>query len=42
MAFYERLGFMDVAPYRANPVPGARHMALTLRPTRGATSTERE
>jgi GNAT superfamily N-acetyltransferase len=28
---YERLGFHDVAPYRFNPVPGARFMALELR-----------
>jgi putative acetyltransferase len=28
---YERLGFRDVAPYRFNPVPGARFMALNLR-----------
>jgi GNAT superfamily N-acetyltransferase len=27
---YERLGFHDVAPYRANPVPGARYMELSL------------
>ncbi len=27
---YERLGFRDVAPYRFNPVPGARFMALDL------------
>jgi GNAT superfamily N-acetyltransferase len=29
-ALYERLGFRDVAPYRANPVAGARYMGLTL------------
>ncbi len=28
---YERLGFRDVPPYRFNPVPGARFMALELR-----------
>ena len=28
---YERLGFRDIAPYRFNPVPGARYMALDLR-----------
>jgi GNAT superfamily N-acetyltransferase len=28
---YEHLGFRDVAPYRLNPVPGARYMALDLR-----------
>jgi len=27
---YERLGFRDVPPYRPNPVPGARFMALPL------------
>lgn len=27
---YERLGFRDVAPYRFNPVPGTRFMALEL------------
>jgi len=27
---YERLGFRDIAPYRANPIPGARFMALDL------------
>lgn len=25
---YERIGFRDIEPYRANPVPGARFMAL--------------
>jgi ribosomal protein S18 acetylase RimI-like enzyme len=28
---YERLGFRDIAPYRFNPVPGARFMRLDLR-----------
>lgn len=27
---YERLGFRDVAPYRDNPVAGARYMRLEL------------
>jgi ribosomal protein S18 acetylase RimI-like enzyme len=27
---YQRLGFHDVAPYRPNPVPGARFMELRL------------
>lgn len=27
---YERIGFRDVAAYRANPVPGARFLALDL------------
>ena len=27
---YERLGFRDVAPYRSNPVEGARYLELTL------------
>jgi ribosomal protein S18 acetylase RimI-like enzyme len=27
---YQRLGFRDVAPYRENPVPGARFLALDL------------
>ncbi len=27
---YERLGFRDVAPYRVNPVEGARYMELRL------------
>ena len=27
---YDRLGFRDVAPYRPNPVAGARYMCLTL------------
>lgn len=29
-ALYEALGFTDVVPYTANPVPGARYMAKTL------------
>lgn len=32
IALYESLGFRDVAPYRVNPVPGARFMELTLAP----------
>jgi putative acetyltransferase len=27
---YERIGFRDIPPYRANPVPGARFMARDL------------
>ena len=27
---YEGLGFRDVAPYRFNPIPGARYMELQL------------
>ena len=27
---YQRLGFQDVAPYRPNPVPGARFLELVL------------
>lgn len=27
---YERLGFREVAPYRFNPIPGTRYMALLL------------
>lgn len=27
---YERLGFRDIAPYRPNPIPGARYLALHL------------
>lgn len=29
-ALYEELGFHDIPPYRANPVVGARYMALDL------------
>jgi GNAT superfamily N-acetyltransferase len=28
---YERLGFRETTPYRPNPVPGARYLALDLR-----------
>jgi hypothetical protein len=29
-ARYERLGFEDIPPYRANPIPGARFLELQL------------
>jgi ribosomal protein S18 acetylase RimI-like enzyme len=29
-ALYERLGFQDIEPYTANPVPGARFLQLEL------------
>ena len=29
-SMYEALGFVDVAPYRANPIPGSRFLALNL------------
>jgi GNAT superfamily N-acetyltransferase len=32
---YERLGFLDVPPYRFNPVPGARFMERRLAPGDG-------
>jgi putative acetyltransferase len=30
---YMRLGFHEIAPYRFNPVPGAKYMELDLTPT---------
>lgn len=33
---YERLGFRDIAPYRFNPVPGARFMARQLQGSHSA------
>jgi putative acetyltransferase len=29
-SLYERLGFEDISPYRANPIPGARFLELEL------------
>ena len=29
-ALYERLGFREIEPYTANPVPGARFLQLEL------------
>lgn len=29
-ALYERLGFVEIAPYRENPIPGARFLELEL------------
>lgn len=31
IATYEALGFVEIGPYRHNPLPGARYFALTLR-----------
>jgi len=31
---YERLGFRDIAAYRANPVPGTRYLELDIEPDR--------
>jgi putative acetyltransferase len=30
VAMYRRLGFRDIDPYRANPIPGAMYMELEL------------
>jgi putative acetyltransferase len=29
-SLYERLGFREIAPYRPNPIPGARFLELEL------------
>ena len=31
LGLYRALGFVDIAPYRENPIPGARYLALPLR-----------
>jgi ribosomal protein S18 acetylase RimI-like enzyme len=41
VAMYLKLGFVEIAPYRKNPIPGAKYMELDLRAwkARGATNS---